>query len=184
MLTMAELFSGIGGWSEAARMAGGITPVWCCDIDKKKNEIYALRHPNVPNLGDIRNIESAPYADIFTVSFPCTGISSAGKGEGLKDPNSRLWFEAERLVGQIRPRYVVYTFSRVLCAGMCEEAFLFTLTPCFPRPPHRRVGGKRQLDKKSPALTQRPGIFYFSEIPRFFSTNRPLREKTKCRISF
>lgn len=28
MMTMAELFSGIGGWSEAAKMAGGITPVY------------------------------------------------------------------------------------------------------------------------------------------------------------
>lgn len=46
-------------------------------------------------------------ADIFTVSFPCTGISVAGKGEGLADKNSRLWFEAQRLIGLCRPKYVV-----------------------------------------------------------------------------
>lgn len=106
-LTLAELFSGIGGWSEAARMAGGITPIWCSDIHPYKNAVYEIRHKNVPNKGDIRNIQSAPYADIFTVSFPCTGISSAGTGKGLEDDNSRIWFEADRIIRLCRPRYIV-----------------------------------------------------------------------------
>lgn len=88
-------------------MAGGIQPVWHSEIDKKKIPIYELRHPGVPNLGDIRNIETAPYADIFTVSFPCTDISAAGKGEGIEGEHSRLWFEAARLIGRVRPRYVI-----------------------------------------------------------------------------
>lgn len=33
-MTLGELFSGIGGWSEAAKMCGGITPIWCSEIDK------------------------------------------------------------------------------------------------------------------------------------------------------
>lgn len=106
-MTMAELFSGIGGWSEAARMAGGITPVWHSEIEKNKISRYELRHPGVPNLGDIRNLNNPPNADIFTISFPCTGISLAGKGEGLKNTHSALWFEAERIVGQVRPKYLV-----------------------------------------------------------------------------
>lgn len=106
MLTLAELFSGMGGWSEAARMAGGITPIWHCENDQNKLRYYEHRHPNVPNLGDIRNIQSAPYADIWSISFPCTGISLAGNGEGLKNKDSGLWFEAERLIGMARPRYV------------------------------------------------------------------------------
>lgn len=107
MLTMAELFSGIGGWSEAARMSGDIKVVWHSEIDINKIAIYEKRHPGIPNIGDIRTPNGATYADIYTVSFPCTGISSAGKGEGLKDANSRLWFDAERLIGVFRPKYVV-----------------------------------------------------------------------------
>lgn len=114
MLTMAELFSGIGGWSEAARMAGGITPIWHSEIDKKKIAVYEKRHPNVPNLGDIRDITNPPWADIYTVSFPCIGISSAGKGEGLKNKDSALWFDAERVIGQVRPQYVVIENSAIL----------------------------------------------------------------------
>lgn len=106
-LTLAEMFSGIGGWSEAALMAGGITPIWHSEIDKHKIQKYETRHPGIPNLGDIRNITKPPYADIVTISFPCTGFSSAGKGEGFEDPNSRLWFEAERVIDEIRPEYAV-----------------------------------------------------------------------------
>ena len=106
-LTMAETFAGIGGWSEAARMAGGIRPIWRSEIHPYKNKVYEIRHPGVPNLGDICRITAPPYADIFTVSFPCTGISTAGKGEGFKNEGSGLWFEAERLIGICRPRYVV-----------------------------------------------------------------------------
>lgn len=62
-LTLAELFAGVGGWSVAAKMAGDITPVWASEIHKYKNLVYELRHPGVPNLGDIRNITAAPYAD-------------------------------------------------------------------------------------------------------------------------
>lgn len=111
---MAELFSGIGGWSEAARMAGGIKPIWHSEIDKKKIEIYEKRHPGVPNLGDIRNIESPPWADIFTVSFPCSDISACGKGAGIEGNDSRMWFEAERLIGQVRPGYVIIENSPML----------------------------------------------------------------------
>lgn len=113
-LTLAELFAGVGGWSIAAQMAGGITPVWASEIHKYKNLVYALRHPGVPNFGDIRNITSPPYADIFTVSFPCTDISVAGKGKGIEGENSKLWFEAERIIGEVRPRYIVIENSPVL----------------------------------------------------------------------
>lgn len=114
MITLAETFSGIGGWSEAAKMAGGIQVTWRSEIHPYKNKVYELRHPGITNLGDIRDIRNAPYADIYTVSFPCTGISVAGKGKGLKDPNSGLWFEAERIIGESRPRYVVIENGPVL----------------------------------------------------------------------
>lgn len=116
-LTLAETFSGIGGWNEAARMAGDITPIWHCENDPNKIKYYEHRHPNVPNLGDIRNIQSAPYADILTVSFPCTGFSTAGKGEGFENEGSKLWFEGERLIRIVRPRYIVIENSPTLNRG-------------------------------------------------------------------
>lgn len=113
-LTLAELFSGIGGWSEAAKMAGGIRPVWCAENDPLKHVHYEKHHPGVPNLGDIRSIQQPPYADIFTVSFPCTGFSQAGRRRGFEGSDSGLWFEAERLIGVVRPHYVVIENSPTL----------------------------------------------------------------------
>jgi len=106
-MTMIELFAGIGGWSEAARMIGGITTIGFSEVSPYKNKVLELRHPGVKNYGDITTIQQLPYADILTCSFPCTGISLAGKGAGLADPNSRLWFEAARLIRQCMPRYIV-----------------------------------------------------------------------------
>lgn len=111
---MVELFGGIGGWAVAAQMAGGIDTIAYSEIDKKKIRIYEHRHPNVPNLGDIRNIHNPPSADIYTVSFPCTDISTAGKGGGIEGEHSRLWFEAERVIGHVRPKYIVVENSPVL----------------------------------------------------------------------
>lgn len=106
-MTLAEPFAGGGGWSQAAKMAGGILPIWYSEIDKNKIAIYEKRHPGVPNLGDIRELNSPPPANIITLSFPCTGISNAGKGEGLENKDSRLWFDAERILGQSRYEYIV-----------------------------------------------------------------------------
>jgi len=115
MLTQGELFAGCGGWAEAAKMSGGIKTIWRSEIHAYKNKVYDLRHPGVPNLGDITTIVAAPtYADIITCSFPCTGISIAGKGEGLEDKNSRLWFKAKDIIGLCRPQYVVIENSPIL----------------------------------------------------------------------
>lgn len=47
------------------------------------------------NMGDISKIEELPYADLWTVSFPCTSISASGKMNGLDEgsntASSLLW---------------------------------------------------------------------------------------------
>ncbi len=125
MLTLAEFFAGIGGWSEAALMAGGIQPVCFSEIDTFKNKVYELRHPGVPNLGDIREITAPPHADIYTVSFPCTGISLAGKGAGLEDRHSGLWFEAERIIRLGRPKYIIIENGPALNSRGLDRILVF-----------------------------------------------------------
>lgn len=47
------------------------------------------------NMGDISKIASLPYADLWTISFPCQSISSAGRMKGFKPDSgtrsSLLW---------------------------------------------------------------------------------------------
>jgi DNA (cytosine-5)-methyltransferase 1 len=45
--------------------------------------------------------------DVICGGFPCQGISVAGKGAGLEDERSGLWSEYARIIGEVRPRYVI-----------------------------------------------------------------------------
>jgi DNA (cytosine-5)-methyltransferase 1 len=50
---------------------------------------------------------SVPYVDVLCGGFPCQDISLAGKGAGIDGSRSGLWQEFARLIGELRPRYVV-----------------------------------------------------------------------------
>jgi DNA (cytosine-5)-methyltransferase 1 len=52
-------------------------------------------------LGDIGPI------DVICGGFPCTDISVAGKGLGITGPQSGLWSEYARIVGEVRPKYAI-----------------------------------------------------------------------------
>lgn len=68
------------------------------DDNVKKNW---LANHLIHNAGDITRIHALPQADLWTVSFPCQDISSAGKGKGLKDGSgtrSSLLWESIRLL--------------------------------------------------------------------------------------
>ena len=45
--------------------------------------------------------------DLIAAGFPCTDISYVGKGGGIEGERSGLFFEAIRVVRQLRPRYVL-----------------------------------------------------------------------------
>jgi DNA (cytosine-5)-methyltransferase 1 len=48
-----------------------------------------------------------PYVDVLAGGFPCQDLSVAGKGAGIDGARSGLWSEFSRLVGELRPRYVI-----------------------------------------------------------------------------
>lgn len=97
-----SLFSGI----EAASVAW-LTLGWKCaavaEIDKFPCIVLKHHYPDVPNLGDIRNITREILVGIGPVDavvfgFPCQDLSVAGKRAGLKGSRSGLFFEAMRIV--------------------------------------------------------------------------------------
>ena len=82
----------------------------------KDLEKYWLACKLSNNLGDISKVDSLPYADLWTCSFPCTDISIAGKMKGLspddKTRSSLLW-ENIRLLKRakednILPKYIMF----------------------------------------------------------------------------
>lgn len=91
---------------------------WFKLIKKKKKDLekYWLACKLTHNLGDITKIEDLPYADFWTVSFPCQSISVAGKMKGLKPDSgtrSSLLWDNIRLLSKARennklPQYIMF----------------------------------------------------------------------------
>lgn len=104
-----SLFSGI----EAASVAWqelGWEPIAFSEIEPYCCELLAQRFPDVPNLGDIRNIDWSNYrgkADIIVGGSPCQSFSIAGNREGLKG-ESGLMFEYIRAIREVLPRYFIW----------------------------------------------------------------------------
>jgi DNA (cytosine-5)-methyltransferase 1 len=105
-----SLFSGISSESVAWRSLG-----WellaLSEIDPHANAVLSHRHPNTPNLGDIKDIDWSPYTgevDLVIGGAPCTSFSFAGLRKGLEDPRGNLTYEYIRAINEIKPRFSLF----------------------------------------------------------------------------
>jgi DNA (cytosine-5)-methyltransferase 1 len=111
-MNVLDLFSGIGGFSLGLERAG-MTTVAFCEIDPFCRRVLAKHWPEVPIYDDVRTLSADRLradgiaVDVICGGFPCQDISVAGKGAGLAGERSGLWREYARIVGELRPRYVV-----------------------------------------------------------------------------
>ena len=108
-LTFGELFAGIGGFSLGLERAG-MQCKWQVEIDDFARRVLHKHWPEVPRHDDVRTFPPAEddySVDIICGGFPCQDISVAGKGAGLSGERSGLWYEFARVIGELRPRYVI-----------------------------------------------------------------------------
>ena len=119
-LRMIDTFSGIGGFSLAARWLGGIETVQFVEREPFCQQILRKHWPDVPIHDDICTFNPAcGSADIVCGGFPCQDISQAGKGAGLAGSRSGLFYELLRVVRMVGPRYVVLeNVAAILGRGM------------------------------------------------------------------
>ena len=103
-----DLFSGIGGFALAAKMAGGIETVGFCEIDPWARRILAKNFPNVPIHADVKTLNPKDYGriDLITGGYPCQPFSEAGKRLGADD-DRHLWPEVRRVIEGCKPRWVL-----------------------------------------------------------------------------
>lgn len=74
------------------------------------------------NLGDICKIKELPYADLWTVSFPCQDISCIGKMKGFKQESgtrsSLVWVQIDLLEKAVNdgipPKYLLFENAKEL----------------------------------------------------------------------
>jgi DNA (cytosine-5)-methyltransferase 1 len=125
MLRVLDLFSGIGGFSLGLERTGGFSTVAFCEIEPFPRKVLAKHWPKVPCYDDVRTLTAARLAadgitgiNVITGGFPCQDISVAGKQAGIGEgTRSGLWSEIVRLVGELRPEYLIVENVANLLAG-------------------------------------------------------------------
>ena len=102
-LKLGSLFDGSGGFPLGGLLAG-ITPVWASEIEPFPIRVTTKRLPQMKHLGDVCAINGAEIepVDIITFGSPCTDMSLAGRRAGLEGRQSRLFYEAIRIIREMR----------------------------------------------------------------------------------
>jgi DNA (cytosine-5)-methyltransferase 1 len=128
-LRVLDLFSGIGGFSLGLERTGGFETVAFCEIEDFPRRVLEKHWPGVPCYDDVRTLTGARLSadgitgvNVITGGFPCQDLSVAGKQRGMGEgTRSGLWSEIIRLVGELRPQYVIVENVAALLAGPSER---------------------------------------------------------------
>lgn len=154
MSRFIDLFSGIGTFTLGLERSGHETAAFC-EIAPYPRRVLAKHWPKVPCYHDIRELTAERLradgiaVDAICGGFPCQDVSSAGKGAGLDGERSGLWSEFARLIGEIKPEFVIIEnvarlvrlgLDRVLrdIAGLGYDAEWAPIPASFVGAPHGR----------------------------------------------
>ena len=119
---VASLCSGYGGLELGLQLAGiKAELLWVAETNKAASKVLDARF-NVPNLGDITQIDNPIGVDIVTAGFPCQPVSWAGKHEGTKDER---WLinDVVELATRADAQWIFLENVRGLLAPSKSEAF-------------------------------------------------------------
>jgi DNA (cytosine-5)-methyltransferase 1 len=119
----------IGGFSLGLERAGMRTVAFCeinpFSVEARIEPSLANHWPGVPCYDDVRTLTADRLradgisVDVICGGFPCQDISVAGRGAGIAGERSGLWSEYARLIGEVRPGFVIVeNVARLLSDGM------------------------------------------------------------------
>jgi DNA (cytosine-5)-methyltransferase 1 len=114
--TFGSLFAGVGGFDMGMEDAG-----WECKFqvewDKHCQHILNKHWPDIPKWGDVSTVSGTeiPPVDCIIFGSPCQDLSVAGKRAGLQGERSGLFYEAVRIIKEMRhatngtfPRWAIW----------------------------------------------------------------------------
>ena len=147
-LTVGSLFSGIGGFDLAAERVGWEIK-WQVEIEDYCTKVLEKHWPHVRRYRDVRERNEYQPVDVLCGGFPCQDISFAGSAAGINGKRSGLWAQMARIVGAVRPRYIVVEnvpallgrgMGRILgdLAEIGYDAEWDCIPACAAGAPHRR----------------------------------------------
>jgi DNA (cytosine-5)-methyltransferase 1 len=105
MLTVADIFSGIGGFSLGLEKTGFFETKFFCEMGTFQRRILAKHWPDTPCIENVRSIGVIEGGvDVICGGFPCQAFSSASRGRKVAE---NLWPELARLIDINRPKFAI-----------------------------------------------------------------------------
>lgn len=116
-----HLFAGAGGGILAGQLLGHRC-ICAVEWEPYAQAVLVARQndgtfPPFPIWDDVQTFDGKPWrgiVDVVAGGFPCQDISVAGGGAGLDGERSGMWHHMARIIGEVRPRYVLVENSPVL----------------------------------------------------------------------
>ena len=101
--TYGSLFAGVGG-IDIGLDSAGLQCKFQVEWDSNCQQTLEYHWPTVQRWGDICNVNGKDLApvDLITFGSPCQDLSNAGKKAGLKGSRSNLFFEAIRVIKEMK----------------------------------------------------------------------------------
>lgn len=107
-MNFGSLFTGVGGFDLGFERAG-FECAWQVELDSHCLEVLAEHYPEVERYTDVRTVgkHNLKPVELICGGFPCQDLSVAGKRAGFDGERSSLWFEFERIIDEMQPKWVV-----------------------------------------------------------------------------
>lgn len=148
-------FRASADFSLGLERTGGFETVAFCEINPFCRRVLAKHWPKVPCYEDVQQLSAKSLQrdgiapNVICGGFPCQDISRAGTQAGLAGERSGLWREYARLIGEIRPKFVVVENVAALLdngmgtvcgdlANLGYDAEWSTVSACALGAPHMR----------------------------------------------
>ena len=102
--TFIDLFSGIGGFHQAAAACGGRC-ILACDINAEARSIYQENYGIIPEK-DVRTLRLVPpgSCDLLMAGPPCQTYSTIGERRGTADQRGTLIYTVARYIAATKPK--------------------------------------------------------------------------------
>ena len=77
------------------------------EIEPNAIKISEKNYPQIEHCGDVTTADFTQYKgfDLVIAGSPCQGFSIAGEKLNFEDPRSKLYFEFERALREVKPKY-------------------------------------------------------------------------------
>ena len=128
-MKIGSLFSGIGGLDlgiERGLKDFNAETVWQVEVDPYCASVLKKRWPKSKVINDdINNVDFSKLepVDMLIGGFPCQSFSYAGNRKGMSEEDERgiLWYQFERAISVLKPKWVVAENVRGLLTAKDDE---------------------------------------------------------------